>query len=339
VRVWIALALVAACGDSHKAKPADAPVDDPFIDDAPVDANPLDDLMGTGLCMDKACTQINTQDIYEYTPRYALWADAASKRRWIYLPPGTQIDTTDPDHWLFPTGTKIWKEFTSGSTRVETRFIWHMGTGNAVTDWFYVAYQWNATNDDATAVPTGASDVNGTTHDIPSRAQCKACHENFQPSRVLGFGAIQLDLHAAAGELDLDGVIANNWLTAPPPGTTPRYPMPSLHGQEPAALGYLHANCGHCHNPNSQVYTANGITMVLRESVATLGSVGETPPYMTAVGQTAKTGVPGGQTTIVVPGDPTMSSMISGKVMPRYAGFHDLSTLMRSLNSVKACSM
>src|SRR5437763_6919526 len=127
VRVAIALCLAAACGDSHTAKPADAAYDVPWDGpcgggcDAPIDANPLDDLMGTGLCADKACTTINA-GIAAYTPRYALWADAASKRRWIYLPPGTQIDTTDPDHWLFPTGTKIWKEFTSGSTRVETRF-------------------------------------------------------------------------------------------------------------------------------------------------------------------------------------------------------------------------
>ena len=124
MRVALALCVLAACGDSHKAKP-DAPVDVADVD-VPVDANPLDDLLGTGLCADKACTTINS-GIMAYTPQYALWADAASKRRWIYLPPGTKIDTSDMDHWVFPMGTKIWKEFTRGGTRVETRYIAKVG--------------------------------------------------------------------------------------------------------------------------------------------------------------------------------------------------------------------
>jgi hypothetical protein len=277
------LCVLAACGDSHKAKP-DAPVDVADVD-VPVDANPLDDLLGTGLCADKACTTINS-GIMAYTPQYALWADAASKRRWIYLPPGTQIDTTDPDHWLFPTGTKIWKEFTTDTgTRVETRFIWHMGAGNAATDWYYVPYQWNATNDDAVAVPTGVANANGTTHDIPSRNQCKACHDNFQPSRVLGFSAIELDAAPASGEIGLDDLVTMGKLTANPPGVaSPHYPLPTDGTTGSVqALGYMHANCGHCHNPNSNVYMFNFVTMQLRLTVGNLGSVTTTEPYTTAV--------------------------------------------------------
>lgn len=324
--MWIVpvmLVAVVACGDHHAAPDApvgDAPPDT-AIDSGTPDADPdkPTTLMGTGLCLDPACAQISP-DVHPYTPQFVLWADTASKRRWIYLPPGTQIDTSDMDHWIFPMGTKVWKEFTRDDgagheIRIETRYISKIGPGNAFNDWFYVSYAWNATQDDTMAVPQGVMNANGTQHDIPPRSACITCHDNLAPTRVLGFGAIQLDLHAATGELDLDGVIANNWLTTPPQGTTPRYPMPSLHGQEPAALGYLHANCGHCHNPNSHVYTDNGVTMVLRESVATLGSVAETPPYMTAVGVAAKLGppplspcVPNGN--LAAPGDPDHSLMI-----------------------------
>jgi hypothetical protein len=314
VRIVVACALVAACGDNRRLQSdAGLGTDGRAADASPIDGNPLepDTLAGTGLCIDAACTQISP-DVRAYTPRWPLWADAASKRRWLYLPPGTQIDTSDMDHWKFPMGTKFWKEFTSGTTRVETRYIAKVGPGDTAADWFYVAYAWNPTQDATMAVPFGVVDANGTTHDIPSRTNCKRCHENLKPTRILGFGALQLDYHnATAGELDLDAVVAANLVTAPPSGAvSPHYPLPTdgtTGAQE--ALGYLHANCGHCHNPTSDVFISNGITMFLRENVGTLGSVLQTPPYTTARDQDA-THLEGGLTKIITSGDPDHSIMI-----------------------------
>src|SRR5262249_13619727 len=153
----------------------------------------------TGLCVDRACTQISP-DVHAYTPHFTLWADAASKRRWYQLPPGTQIDTTDMDHWVFPVGTKFWKEFTQpagsiGNTtasdiRIETRLVMRIGPGETSADWFYMPFQWNDAQTDAVAVPNGVDDANGTMHDIPSKSLCRQCHENLKPSRILGFQAI-----------------------------------------------------------------------------------------------------------------------------------------------------
>src|SRR5437868_1667222 len=241
------LLALAACGDNHARPDAAMPIDAVIpIDVQMPDADPLRPatLFGTGLCVDKACTQISS-DVRPYTPQFVLWADTASKRRWIYLPPGTQIDTSDMDFWVFPMGTKLWKEFTRDGVRIETRLLSKIGPGNTFADWYMIAYQWNATEDDTMAVPQGVQDANGTMHDIPSRQDCHTCHDNLDPTRVLGFGALQLDRQAAAGELDLDGVIALGWLTAPPSGTRPRFPLPTSTGKEPAALGYMHANCGH----------------------------------------------------------------------------------------------
>ena len=50
---------------------------------------------------------------------------------------------------------------------------------------------------------------------------------------------------------------------------------------EKAALGYLHVNCGHCHNPSSGVHTI--VNLELRLEVAKLGSTAATPAYTTAV--------------------------------------------------------
>ncbi len=299
MRLALALTVIAACGDGHHAKPdAPAAIDGPadVAVDAPIDANPYmpATLFDTGLCVDRACTQINT-GIYSYAPRYALWADAASKHRWMQLPPGGQIDTTDPDHWVFPVGTKFWKEFTAkdaggNDVRVETRFIWRIANNGVPNDWFYVAYQWNTTQDDTVSVPFGQPDADGTTHDIPDRIQCLACHGNLPQSFILGFGAIQLDHAAGTGEIAIDDVVARGWLTQNPPGTAaPHYPLPGSGTTAQAAIGYLHANCGHCHNPTSKVYTDQGVMMQLRlvTDPLSLASLATTPVYETAVDQNA----------------------------------------------------
>ncbi len=312
------LAVLVACGDNHKlavdapAGPLDAPAD--AIADAPPDADPLATLYGTGLCVDPACTQISP-DVHAYTPQFPLWADTASKRRWIYLPPGTQIDTTDMDHWVFPQGTKIWKEFTRDGVRVETRVIWKMGAGTTSADWYYMPYAWDAAQDEAVAVPSGVNNANGTMHDIPPLYQCHGCHDNFVPTRVLGFGAIQLDwANPDASELDLDDLIAQGLLTTNPPGATaPHYPLPTdaANASAAPALGYLHANCGHCHNPTSTVYTNVGVTLVLRMDVAHLAAVTDTPAYTTTIGKMVSASpAPNGDTTIIVAGDPSHSVLI-----------------------------
>jgi len=322
MRLALALTLLlAACGDGHHAKPdapsmitIDAPAD--VAIDAPIDANPYmpATLFDTGLCVDRACTQINA-GISTYTPRFPLWADAASKHRWMQLPPGGKIDTTDPDHWVFPVGTKFWKEFTAKDTggndvRVETRFIWRIANNGVPNDWFYVAYQWNTTQDDTVSVPFGQPDADSTTHDIPNRIQCLTCHGNLPQSFILGFGAIQLDGPAATGDVAIDQIAANGWLTQNPPGASaPHYPLPGTGTTAQDAIGYLHANCGHCHNPTSKVYTDQAVTMELRLTTTSLSSLSTTPVYQTAVDHDATMPI-NTLTKLIVHGQPDQSILM-----------------------------
>jgi len=309
---WV-LVLAAACGHNHGAAPDAAPA----VDAAPPDAAFEPTLFDTGLCVDRACTQISP-GIQTYTPQWPLYADGAGKKRWIYLPPGTQIDTTDMDHWQFPVGTKLWKEFDApdangNPVRVETRIVQRIGSGNTVGDWFYAAYAWNATQDDTTEVPEGVGNANGTMHDIPAHVECTTCHENFSPTRVLGFGALDLDeAPQNPGDVTLSDLVANGTLTAPPAAPaagsgTPFFPLQAT-GDTAAALGYLHANCGHCHNPTSAFYMSQ-TKMSFRLNVATVGDTANTPAYLSAVGQTTNMTV-NGHNTIVVPGQPGMSVLI-----------------------------
>ncbi len=313
MRWTLVVVVLCACGDGRSSQP-DAPVIDGPMADAPADAaidgdpyNPAT-LMDTGLCVDPACTQI-ADGIQAYKPRWELWSDGATKRRWIYLPPGAQIDTTDMDYWKFPVGTKLWKEFTRDNIRVETRLIWRIADNGTNADWFFMPYVWNQAQDMAVAEEFGVPDANGTQHDVPSQYDCKQCHDNLEPTRVLGFGALQLDYdNPTAGELDLQALIDASVLTDPPTAPTtpgdPYFPLPpGGTGNENPALAYMHANCGHCHNPNSKQQTITPIE--LRLQVGKLGSLSQTPAYTTVVNMTGMT--VDNLTTLVIPGDPDNS--------------------------------
>jgi hypothetical protein len=63
-------------------------------------------------------------------------------------------------------------------------------------------------------------------------------------SRVLGFSAIQLSKSAASGELTLEALTREGLLSVSPPAA---YEVPGT-ALDQTALGYLHANCSHCHN-------------------------------------------------------------------------------------------
>jgi hypothetical protein len=116
--------------------------------------------------------------------------------------------------------------------------------GPSEGDWAALAYLWNADQSEATAAPYGAIDAHGTAHNVPAAAECMACHGGTR-SRVLGFSAIQLGVERPPGELDLGELLRSQRLSDPP-----AYEQIDLPGTSTvqAALGYLHANCSHCHN-------------------------------------------------------------------------------------------
>src|SRR5690348_7403123 len=168
-----------------------------------------------------------TDGTIEFAPANPLWSDAAEKYRWIQLPSGAQIDSTDMDHWVFPVGTVFFKEFDLDGKRLETRMIWHVAdTGNRETDYLVGAYVWDDSETDATFEKDGAQDIRGTDHDAPAADTCWRCHVG-EAGHILGFSALQL------GD-------TSTWPLTVQPG--------AMFAAPNAALGYLHANCGHCHN-------------------------------------------------------------------------------------------
>lgn len=202
-------------------------------------------LSETGLYADIAAAAL-APGVREFEPSYKLWSDGADKARWIALPEGATIDTSDMDRWSFPVGTRAWKEFSLAGVRLETRLIERYGSGPA--DYWMGAFVWDVDGRDAVLSETGAENLLGTEHDAPARDRCPACH-NGEPGRVLGFSAFQLTPSSA---LDLDALVAQGWLSTPPAAEASY--APGGDAVSAAALGYLHANCGSCHNPRGTAW-------------------------------------------------------------------------------------
>ncbi|HVJ22185.1 MAG TPA: hypothetical protein VM686_42560, partial [Polyangiaceae bacterium] len=216
-------------------------------------------------------------DVIEFTPQFALWSDGAAKKRWIKLPAGAQINTADMNFWDYPAGTKFFKEFERDGVRVETRLIMKKSPGV----WFMMPYKWRDDMMDADALPAGEANARGTTHDIPSQEDCGTCH-NAMRDRVLGFTAVEL-AHNNGG-FNLAQATAMGMLTAPPVAE------PVVPGDEvaKAAIGYLHVNCGMCHNYKSKIYS-NGTQVDMWLQTDKLTTLEETPTYLTLVNQDTTT--------------------------------------------------
>lgn len=217
--------------------------------------------------------------VHPFAPSFELWSDGAEKRRWVSLPVGTKVDTTDMDYWTYPSGTKLWKEFTRDGVRVETRLLQKQTSGA----WYAVAYQWRPDQKEADAVPNGVVNASGTPHDVPDGDQCLTCHSQL-PDKALGFTAIQLS-HAKVDPNDtlewtLDTLVRDGLLTRPP---AQAFTVPGT-ALDREFFGYLHSNCGHCHNPQGTANTQTGLDLWLK--VADLsGPVSEFSVYVGSYGK------------------------------------------------------
>jgi hypothetical protein len=241
----------------------------------PTDGTVPDDLACTGLYSDWA-TKTVADGVVAYTPALVFWSDDAIKTRWIYLPPGSPIDTTDMDNWVFPVGTKIWKQFVLGTQIIETRLIWKQAPG--ASGWQFLDYLWSADGTSATRFDDGEQNVNGTTYEIPPTSECTQCHGGRADS-VLGIDLLGLGLPGAQG-VTLATLAAQGAFTQNPPQTTLSLPEDST-GKAAAALGWLHVNCGiSCHNAQSQ---GGATRLYLKLLAGQLAGVDGGPPSVAAL--------------------------------------------------------
>lgn len=278
-------------------------------------------LQDTGLYSDVAALEIDPAHV-AFSPRHQLWTDGAVKRRWISLPAGAVIDGSDPDAWVFPVGTRLWKEFSFGGRKIETRYLERLADGR----WMYATYAWSEDGREAQLVSEkgrrGAFPVGGgRSHAIPSVGDCKACHQGGR-SEVLGFSAFQLDVRnpdtirtgsRSEASIDVETLIARGLLVGfPEPAGAPPWTGEGTDVQR-AALGYLHGNCGHCHNEDGPL---RNVGLFLRQSYGKMGK----PSLESTVGYPVRKAAPGqspGTALRIDPGQPDRSALLQ-RVASRY---------------------
>lgn len=270
----------------------------------------------TGFVLDPATAEPRG-DLMPFAPQYPLWTDGAAKRRWIWLPPGSAIDASDPDAWVFPVGTKLWKEFAQDGRRIETRCIERLADGS----WRFATYVWDGDQRRAELAParglrSAYRSGGGVVHDVPGRSDCLSCHGNGA-TPVLGFSALQLSPdrdplapHAEEpppGALDLPGLVRRGLLEQFPAAYLEAPPRIAAAGpRERAVLGYLHANCGGCHQGSGPLA---GLGPRLDQGLAPRGSssapdslTGRPGRYRPAQGEDPP--------LLVAPGDPDASLLV-----------------------------
>jgi mono/diheme cytochrome c family protein len=337
-----ALALSGGCGTKGDAGPLDAAGDgsvDPILDggaqqDGSIPATgPVDctkDLDKDGLYTHLKCAILYT-DIAQkavsprampYVPGLPFWSDGAEKQRWLVMPDNTQIDTTDIDAWIWPVGTSAWKEFKLDGKRIETR-VYQKRTN----DWTFATYRWLPDESDALKMTGGAQLSRGAGNQpyvIPSINDCAMCHDG-QKDKLLGLEAVNLATPGAQG-LTLANLVAMGKLTKVPPQTTVAFPEDAT-GKAAEALGWLHVNCGVCHNPHAAAGGQSHLYLLTQPSLLFVGDGGTLPPvtslpaWTTTVNQLSDIALPAvgtGNYVFIKPGSPTLSlvSVDSGRRVP-----------------------
>jgi hypothetical protein len=262
---------------------------------------PPHSLVCTGLYADIAAKEL-APGARPYAPAVPLWSDGAEKARWISLPPGQSIDASNRTEWVFPVGTKLFKEFSREGRRVETRLWQKVREGF----WVHATYAWNDDETSATSSPGGDIHLpSGASYHIPTGDECEKCHRG-RTEHILGFEEIELGLPGATG-LTLAMLMAQGLLSSPPPSPTLTLGDDGTGAAAPA-LGWLHANCGiTCHNRNSNA-TAFGSGQFLRLDPADLDgrSLSGADALRTTVNVAVNAPNWNGQIRIV-PGDPDRS--------------------------------
>lgn len=215
-----------------------------------------------------------------YEPEMQLWSDGLTKERFLCLPQGASLSTTQNGKFAFPVGTVLWKTFlhqapgASQTVPIEFRAMQRTDSG-----WQFATYSWNATTQQAQMVlepqyrdlvsmdESTASPVRHTWQ-IPNSDQCLMCHHSGElgltPQNISGVTQAQW---REQGFLDQIPTLERPALV--------RLDDPSA-PIELRARGYLEVNCAHCHG--AQI--AHGsFTFDLATPLAQAGLLNEDPEF------------------------------------------------------------
>lgn len=227
----------------------------------------------------------------DFDVRYPLWSNGADKARLLQLPDGATIDVSDPDAWVYPQGTRIFKTFSVDGEPIETRLIEKTEDG-----WVGGVYLWEGGDAFLTDGTRQSLVLAGGGYTVPSEESCAFCHE-ASPGEEWPIGLEPFQLGEDGLALLADQLSAD-------PGEVPE--VAGETDPEAVALrGALHGNCAYCHHEGGLVPTISETTIDLRYDAESTGLVGGRVNYYHDL-------TPYGPPTeyLVVPGEPDESVLL-----------------------------
>jgi uncharacterized repeat protein (TIGR03806 family) len=318
VRSILGLVLVApvavGCGEDPPQAP---PVPRPVVDLAEL---PYETLSEYGFFVGELVDEEPAPGVLPYQVAAPLWADAAGKGRFLFLPEGETLGLTERDEWELPVGSVAIKTFYLDVDRsapgtvlrtIETRLLVHHEDR-----WHSYIYRWNDEQTEATRIKAGAdvrvayTDATGQPAEqlyiIPDENTCGSCHERDDVLLLLGVTTAQMNIEL---ERDRQPVSQLEWLAEqgaiadlPDPSTLEAYPDPAGDAElEARARAYLHGNCAHCHRPGGGG-GSSGLKLMAWETDPAEYGVCKVPA---AAGPGT-----GGLSFSIVPGHPEQSIMV-----------------------------
>ena len=263
---------------------------------------PVERLSELGIFAGDPAKQIPRAGFVEYEVNAPLYADGATKRHFVYVPPGKRIVATG-DRFVLPVGAYLVKTFgfpkdlrdpSQGEQLLETRFLIRTESGYTAS-----TYVWNEAQSDALAspgdidVPVAFVDASGRARreqfHVPSPSQCRACHAG----RALGWRARQLDLGDQLIRFQARGLIDRlppaHLVLVDPRGSAPLAQR---------ARSYLDANCSHCHGEGGSAERTDLFWDLEHTTPSELPTCRDTSPI-------------DGRDRVLVPGHPEQSEFLA----------------------------
>lgn len=207
------------------------------------------------------------KNFFKFNVRYPLSSESLnSKNRWVYIPPGTKIDNSDDNNWVYPQGTIFFKNFAYSEnkenvttyTNIETRILEKTTSAIGADAWRPSVYVWSDDQTDAVYTTDGADiplkyNSYDYTYKVPSLASCTQCHRGNN-DMAAGFNQLQLDSGLGVHS-DLHSYFDKGLLSKRPtiyndiPNLDPTKVSGFSDSPEQKAIGYLSTNCSGCHSP------------------------------------------------------------------------------------------
>ncbi|MCA9704250.1 MAG: PQQ-dependent sugar dehydrogenase [Myxococcales bacterium] len=239
-------------------------------------------LSQTGLFVDTAGL-VPSAGLLPYDVTVPLWSDAATKRRWLFVPPDQVVGYDPQAQWSFPVGTVAVKHFERASApgspprRLETRVMIHERRG-----WAGYTYRWNDAQTDAELVTTPQTLKHHTPGPgrqrwtYPAGSDCLRCHT---PGYGQALGLRTRQLAGTAEGRALVATLVERDQLSPPPDLEGLTAHPRLDDEatpvSDRARAYLDVNCAPCHHPGGPA--PGGVDLRVGTALADAALLGVVP--------------------------------------------------------------